>query len=84
MFLLLWGSKSIKKTAKIKYDILAIVSGPEPQRTIFEKILIKELREIDIKRSVLDNSLIKSLTNWEPLIALEEGLDKFLKNDFSL
>ena len=28
-----------------KYDILAIVSGPEPQRTIFESILIKELNK---------------------------------------
>ena len=45
-------SRFEKKTAKIKYDILAIVSGPEPQRTIFEKILIKELREID-KKSLL-------------------------------
>ena len=24
----------------------------------------QELREIDIKRSVLDNSFIKSITNW--------------------
>jgi uncharacterized protein (TIGR00661 family) len=28
-----------------KYDILAIVSGPEPQRSIFESILIKQLKE---------------------------------------
>ncbi|MDG2138936.1 MAG: glycosyltransferase family protein [Flavobacteriales bacterium] len=27
-----------------KFDILAILSGPEPQRSIFEKILIKKLR----------------------------------------
>ena len=45
-------SRFEKKTAKIKYDVLAIVSGPEPQRTIFEKILIKELTEID-KKSLL-------------------------------
>jgi uncharacterized protein (TIGR00661 family) len=26
------------------YDLLAIISGPEPQRTIFEKLLLKELK----------------------------------------
>ena len=50
-----------------------------------KKILtsFKELREIDIRRSVLDNSFIKSITNWEPLIKLDEGLDEFMKSDFS-
>ena len=48
-----------------------------------KKILttFKELREIDIRRSVLDNSLIKSLTNWEPVIELEKGIDQFINND---
>lgn len=34
-----WG-KSVNK-----YDIIAIVSGPEPQRSIFEKIVIRELKQ---------------------------------------
>ena len=48
-----------------------------------KKILtnFKELREIDIRRSVLDNSLIKSLTNWEPVIELDKGIDQFINND---
>ena len=48
-----------------------------------KKILtsFKELRELDIRRSVLDNSLIKSLTNWEPVIELEKGIDQFINND---
>lgn len=28
-----------------KYDLMAIVSGPEPQRSIFEKIVLKNLKE---------------------------------------
>ena len=45
-------SRFEKKEAKINYDILAIVSGPEPQRTIFENILIKELKKLN-KKSLL-------------------------------
>tara|TARA_Y100000589_G_C27182285_1_gene641278 strand:- start:1141 stop:2043 length:903 start_codon:yes stop_codon:yes gene_type:complete len=40
----------------------------------------KELRQVDIKRSVLDNSLIKSLTKWNPLKSLEEGIAEFIKS----
>ena len=32
-----------KKNSKPQYDIIAIVSGPEPQRSIFEKILTSQL-----------------------------------------
>ena len=43
------GIKTSRKLKKIeierKYDFLAIVSGPEPQRTILEKGLIKALQE---------------------------------------
>ena len=34
-------SRFIKKKSEIKYDVLAIISGPEPQRSILEKTLIK-------------------------------------------
>ena len=40
----------------------------------------KELREIDIKRSVLDNTLIKSLTKWGPTKSLEDGIAEFMKS----
>lgn len=40
--------KSYNDEGKIKeYDILVILSGPEPQRTILENILIKQLSGID-------------------------------------
>ena len=35
-----------------QYDVMAIISGPEPQRTIFEKLMIKQLKDADL------NSLI--------------------------
>lgn len=31
------------------YDVLAIVSGPEPQRSMFEELLLKQLQKIDHK-----------------------------------
>lgn len=45
-------SRFISKKSEIKYDILAIISGPEPQRSILEKTLIKELK-IHKKKSLL-------------------------------
>lgn len=41
----------------------------------------KDLRNIDITRSVLDNSLIKSLTNWRPKKEFSKGLKDFIKED---
>ena len=38
-------SRFEKADEKKKYDFLAIVSGPEPQRTILEKGLIKTLKD---------------------------------------
>ena len=45
-------SRFIKKKSEIKYDILAIISGPEPQRSILEKTLINELKILK-KKSLL-------------------------------
>ncbi len=36
-----------------KYDILAILSGPEPQRSVFEQILIKELKTCKLKALIV-------------------------------
>jgi len=36
-------SRIEKKSLPIKYDIMVLLSGPEPQRTLLEKKLIKEL-----------------------------------------
>ncbi|MCG3166520.1 MAG: UDP-N-acetylglucosamine--N-acetylmuramyl-(pentapeptide) pyrophosphoryl-undecaprenol N-acetylglucosamine transferase [Bacteroidia bacterium] len=34
------------KTAEKKYDLLAIISGPEPQRTVFEKMIVKQVSQL--------------------------------------
>ncbi|MEI8058781.1 MAG: glycosyltransferase, partial [Ferruginibacter sp.] len=36
-------SRFVKFSVEKKYDCIALVSGPEPQRTIFENILLREL-----------------------------------------
>lgn len=40
-------SRFEKVSAQIKYDILVLLSGPEPQRTILEKKLLKEFEGFD-------------------------------------
>jgi UDP-N-acetylglucosamine transferase subunit ALG13 len=40
-------SRFTKKDSKIIYDLLVLLSGPEPQRTIFEDILFKELKTFE-------------------------------------
>ena len=42
-------SRFVKHDAEIKYDLLITISGPEPQRTMFEKIILDELLEYDGK-----------------------------------
>jgi uncharacterized protein (TIGR00661 family) len=37
-------SRFEKTPAEIKYGLLIILSGPEPQRTVFEKMLLKDLQ----------------------------------------
>ncbi len=50
-------SRFEKKNLEKKYDVCAICSGPEPQRSIFEKMLTKEL-----KKSSLTSILIRGKT----------------------
>lgn len=54
---------------KEEYDILAIFSGPEPQRTIFEQIILKQLEASDLKAVVVrglpnaDTKIVSSNSN---------------------
>jgi UDP:flavonoid glycosyltransferase YjiC (YdhE family) len=57
------------KHHEIKYDLLLLLSGPEPQRTLLENILLKELQyfkgKILMVRGVLNNtSEIKAPNNF--------------------
>ena len=46
-------SRFEKQEQEKKYDFLAIVSGPDPQRTILEKVLIKALKDRNEKSLVV-------------------------------
>jgi len=45
--------KISKETTKKDIDVLCLLSGPEPQRTIFENILIKQLMHSGLKTVIL-------------------------------
>lgn len=49
---------SMKKVSK-NYDLLVILSGPEPQRTLFEKRLVNELKKYN-KKVLLVQGLIET------------------------
>ena len=49
-------SRFIKMEKEKQYDIVAVISGPEPQRSIFEKDLIQQLRKLNLN-SVLVRGL---------------------------
>ncbi len=42
-------SRFEKKETESKYDLCIILSGPEPQRTVFEKIILKDLSKVEGK-----------------------------------
>ncbi|PLX07939.1 MAG: glycosyltransferase [Marinilabiliales bacterium] len=53
-----------------KYDIMAILSGPEPQRSIFEKLLEKEL---------LNSGLKSIMLSAKPNLNKQENIKNILK-----
>jgi len=59
----------IKELPK-KYDIMAILSGPEPQRSIFEKLLEKELLNSGLKCIIL---------SAKPSLNKQENIKNILK-----
>lgn len=61
-------SKPVENHEK-KYDLMVILSGPEPQRSIFEKIILKELITSNLKTIMLKGkpelSEIENIKNIE-------------------
>ena len=45
--------KQAIKTEKTKYKYLAILSGPEPQRSIFEKIIFNEFSKLNCRSAII-------------------------------
>ncbi|HRP57361.1 glycosyltransferase [Agriterribacter sp.] len=71
-------SRFQKKEADKKYDLLIVLSGPEPRRTIFEQLLLKELKTYDGK--VL---LVRGLIDGIPALNAATGAEvvDFLSSD---
>ena len=44
---------NVPQNIKYKYDAMAIVSGPEPQRSIFEKLILEQLTQTNLKSIVV-------------------------------
>src|SRR5690606_27413835 len=40
----------------IEYDVLLLLSGPEPQKTVFKNLIIKSLEKLDLKIAVVGTS----------------------------
>lgn len=67
-------SRFEKITTQIKYDLLILISGPEPQRTIFETLLLKELKTftgsvafvkglpVNVEKEQLSNETTKNIS----------------------
>jgi len=46
--------KKVSRSQQIEeYDIIAIISGPEPQRTVFEKLIFKQLQKTKLKAVIV-------------------------------
>lgn len=58
------------KKLPIKYDILAVLSGPEPQRSLLETILIQELRNRSL-RILLVQGIVESEQKWKRMDDIE-------------
>ena len=57
-------SRFKKFPAELKYDVAVILSGPEPQRTIFEEIIRKQLLQISL-RVILVRGVIENEIAWK-------------------
>ncbi|MCH2043717.1 MAG: glycosyl transferase family 28 [Saprospiraceae bacterium] len=69
-----------------KYDLLIILSGPEPQRSFFEQIILKQLQELDLRNVILvrgktlDNVPLPSLTS-KTTLEIHDYLTSHLLNE---
>tara|TARA_B100000242_G_scaffold294328_1_gene276405 strand:- start:2 stop:904 length:903 start_codon:yes stop_codon:yes gene_type:complete len=69
---------NISSNQEVKiYDLINLVENITGE-TLNANYL--KLRSSDIKRSVLDNSFLRSITNWEPKIKLDTGINNFINN----
>ena len=46
-------NEPLKNPAETTYDVLIMLSGPEPQRTIMEELLLKQIKTLKLKAAIL-------------------------------
>jgi uncharacterized protein (TIGR00661 family) len=61
-------SRFEKKEHELKYDLCVVLSGPEPQRTVFENLVLRDLK--DFKGHAF---LLRGLPGKEPAIEINSG-----------
>ena len=67
-----------------EYDIIAIISGPEPQRTIFEQLIFNEIEKNKLKAVVvlgLPSKNVIARTKDEAILSSEEEIADQARND---
>lgn len=76
----------LQKTEKeILYDILIIMTGPEPQRTLLEEILLKQIANIDKRIVIVRGSENVDLIGMKPnIIKIVEQADSEQLNELIL
>lgn len=67
-----------KEGIEKKYDLLLLISGPEPQRTIFEELLLSQLRKFEgrvlLVRGLPGNSEVASKLDSSTQLAVHDHL----------
>jgi predicted glycosyltransferase len=66
-------SEILNKEISKKYNICVVISGPEPQRTAFENIVLKQLNEFPELKSVV----IRGFENKPLLVSISKGIEVF-------
>ena len=70
-----WLSRfKVRNGIEQKYEIIALVSGPEPQRTIFKEILLAQLKESNLKSLLVAGEPGKLYNNREGCVEIVNHL----------
>ena len=64
------SSSPVSIQLRKKYDLVVIISGPEPQRSIFEQLLLKQLQQLSLTALV-----VKGMTECEQKLETTNTID---------
>lgn len=62
---------TLQKSKNLKYDLLVILSGPEPQRSKLENLILKQLKELPLLKALIIQGLPGRLPKESPLKNVE-------------